>query len=244
MDKIELDKKRLLYILEKRVEKSNPPKGHDLFYFYLSPKFLMHDPEKPFDMSIFNDEDGFLNVEEDYILKLLYEIESDSGGRFKVSNPTLSLILKGLSEEDIKNEFYWYAFEVVFNPKIQNADNSIKGKIDFNSQTGVLRFGDVSHGFQRGKDGDKMKLNLFRKLWENRKYIKSGVEIIKGESKTSEFLACTLGLVPYAKDLERMPSKKEEFTNLIKSINKFSKSKGFPFRVERKNGVQLIISEK
>ena len=126
---------------------------------------------------------------------------------------------------------------------VEPLNNSIS-KIKFDQQVGVLRCGDITHKFHRGAGGNKQKLELFRKLWTDKKLVKNGIEKIKGTTNAPEYLAVQIGLIPSAKDFTKNGERSNSFWSLIKDINRMLKKKDFPAEVERKNGVQLIITQK
>jgi hypothetical protein len=119
-----------------------------------------------------------------------------------------------------------------------------KTKIEYDSQNAVLKYRDITHKFHRGADGQRKRLKLFGFLWTNRRYLKKGKEIIKGKPNPPEFLAVQLNITSDAITFNRNKEAKIELFNLIKGLNKTLKEKGFPLRIKRKNGIQLVITEK
>ncbi|MDP3697880.1 MAG: hypothetical protein Q8R55_07835 [Candidatus Taylorbacteria bacterium] len=117
-------------------------------------------------------------------------------------------------------------------------------KTRFNPQTGVISFGDIIHKFQRGTRGEKDRILLFKKLWDERRYVKNGVEKVKGKTHPPEFLAVQLNITENATTFSRNKIAKNRFFGIIKGINRILKDKRFPAKIERKNGIQLVIIEK
>lgn len=121
---------------------------------------------------------------------------------------------------------------------------SIRQKTSFNGQTGVVSFGDAIHKFHRGTRGDKKRISLFKKLWDEKKYFKNGIEKTKGKTLTPEFLAVQLNITQNATTFSRNKTATNRFFGLIKGINRTLKDKGFPAKIERQGGIQLVIIEK
>ena len=106
-----------------------------------------------------------------------------------------------------------------------------KKKLTFNGQTGVLRCGEIKpHSFHRGNRGNKPLLCLFRKLWDERRYILNGVQKKAGESFPPEALANQVNV------------SKDKIISMLKSINRILLR--FPAKIERENGILLIVTEK
>ncbi|OGN14512.1 MAG: hypothetical protein A3G02_00395 [Candidatus Yanofskybacteria bacterium RIFCSPLOWO2_12_FULL_44_13b] len=150
--------------------------------------------------------------------------------KFKKSIPRLHNFLLSKIEAEEKSE--------------PIANDNIKQKMSFNRQTGIIGFGDIIHKFQRGTRGEKDRILLFKKLWDERRYIKNGVEKVKGKTHPPEFLAVQLNITENATTFSRNETAKNRFFGIIKGINRILKDKGFPAKIERKNGIQLVIIEK
>ncbi|MDO8430176.1 MAG: hypothetical protein Q7S73_02315 [bacterium] len=115
-----------------------------------------------------------------------------------------------------------------------SGEKLIKGsiKMDFDSQNGVIRCGEIKpYSFHRGLKGNKPLLQLFRKLWDERRHILKGRERKKGESFPLEALASQINV-----ESVTVPDK-------LKSISRMLKTRKFPARIERKNGALLIVEE-
>lgn len=126
-------------------------------------------------------------------------------------------------------------------PSVQVIQDS---KVRFDSLNGVLRYEDEIVKFHRGERGNKPRLALFKELWEPKKYIKNGKIKAKGEAFPPEALAVRLDIVDGASDFQRNKQKQEHFFGLIKGINRQLRDKNIPARIERNNGIQLVITEK
>jgi len=118
----------------------------------------------------------------------------------------------------------------------QKEENNVKNlitRMKFDSQNGVIRCGEIRpHSFHRGSRGEKPLLKLFRKLWDERRHVINGVERKKGESFSPEALVAQIEVT------------KEKLNSMIKSINRMLKTRKFPAKIERKNGILLISIEK
>src|SRR3989344_1990855 len=68
-------------------------------------------------------------------------------------------------EKDVENESDY------IEPPVQDVQDS---KIRFDSQNGVLRYGDEILKFHKGLRGENPRILLFKKLWPERKHIKNG----------------------------------------------------------------------
>lgn len=130
------------------------------------------------------------------------------------------------------------------NKILENKEEQDKFKIKFNSLVGTLRYGDITHSFHKGRNGDDLRLSLFKKLWEEKRFIKKGVEQIKGKSLQPAFLAVQLNMTSDASTFARNKNVQERFFGIIKGINRILKNKKFPAYIERKGGIQFVINEK
>ncbi len=130
------------------------------------------------------------------------------------------------------------------NHETADQPSIIAQKTKFDSMTGVLAHKNTLHKFQRGTRGDKTRLLLFRKLWNERRYIKNGMVKRKGKPLMPEFLAVQLNITSDAQTFNRNKKAKDNLFNLIKGINRILRNKGFPAKIERQNAIQLVITEK
>jgi hypothetical protein len=98
------------------------------------------------------------------------------------------------------------------------------------TQTRVLRYGDIIYRFQRKRESIVYK--LFARLWElrQRQHI-SGKVLKQGEAFPKYALSNNLDV------------SKQEINNALKSIKRIL-AKGFPIELEIANGVQLIVTTK
>lgn len=110
---------------------------------------------------------------------------------------------------------------------------------------GVLKCGEIVHRFHRGQRGEKIRLAFFQELWNERRLLKKGKELLKGTARTSEHLAVRLKLAsePHAFRLNKKKIENQLF-GMIKSINGTLKKKKFFAHIDRKGGVLLVVSEK
>jgi hypothetical protein len=117
------------------------------------------------------------------------------------------------------------------------------GSIRFDSQNGVLRFGDVSHTFHKSTDDERARLSLFRKLWDEKLVINDGGATTNGEAFPPSALAVQLGITNTPRDFEQDKSIRVKFYSMVRGINRLLREKGFPAHVERMSGIQLIIDQ-
>lgn len=117
-------------------------------------------------------------------------------------------------------------------------------KVRFDSQNGVVRYGDEVLKFQKGLRGERPRLLLFKKLWPEKKHIKSGVIKALGKLTPPEMLAVQLDIVSDSHTFNQNQQVKDRFFDLIKGINRALKSKNIPAKIERVNGIQLVVIEK
>jgi hypothetical protein len=120
----------------------------------------------------------------------------------------------------------------------------VKSKTKFDSPNGVLRHGDIIHSFQRGQRGEKQRILFFRMLWDDRRFIKIGVEKISGTPRTSLYFAVQLHLTTDSETFAQNKKPKNQLFGLIKGINRILVKKNFPVRIERKGSIQLVVTER
>lgn len=125
----------------------------------------------------------------------------------------------------------FYPFFVVNEDKLFDDNIETASRMRFDSQNGVVRCGTTQpHSFHRGNKGDKPLLCLFRKLWDERRWIHKGIQKKAGKPFPPEALA------------SQAEVSKEKLPSMLKSINRILKK--FPAKIERENGILLIITEK
>lgn len=113
------------------------------------------------------------------------------------------------------------------------------GGMDFDSLNGVLRYGSTFHTFHNRKREDALRLELFKELWGNRKVIEDRTQKEKGLALPPATLALRINLIDSAQKFP--PSDEAAFYSCLKGIQRFLRDKKFPARIERKNGIQLVI---
>ncbi len=111
--------------------------------------------------------------------------------------------------------------------------------VEFDLQNGVVRYGSYTHKFHRNDN----RLQLFRSLWSERRYLKKGKETHKGEIFPPEKYAVGLNLVSSVKNFTQNKQAQGELFSLIKGINRNLRDKKIPAHIERENGIQLVVSE-
>lgn len=150
-------------------------------------------------------------------------------------------LAQGEHDDKLKKEI---VEELESRERTQNSSGSsqIGIKVTFDSLNGVLRFGHITHSFHRGSSGEEKRLVFFRKLWEEKRFIKSGVVKINGTPLPPETLAVQLEIINYSRDFNTKT--KNQLFSMVKGINRILKDKAIPAYIERQNGIQLIITEK
>lgn len=136
-------------------------------------------------------------------------------------------------EEDVKNEDTKPSAQVIRDSKVR-----------FDPQNGVIRYGDELLKFHKGLRGEKPRLLLLKKLWPDRRHIKSGKIKAQGRFTPPDMLAVQLNITGDSFTFNQNKKAKEEFFDLIKGVNRALSSKNIPAKIERANGIQLVITEK
>ena len=131
MNKKEQDKKCILSVFEKKVRGFKTTTGvvDHLYTFDISPIYdFLYSEFLPHNLNGKNLPPSLLSGDTN-ILELLYEIETESKGRFKVSNPTIMM------NYSIPNKYLQKgqvgitgSYQIIFNPEIQFVD---KNKYEF-----------------------------------------------------------------------------------------------------------------
>lgn len=106
-------------------------------------------------------------------------------------------------------------------------------RVGFKSETGVLKCGDLYKKFQTRSKKGCIPFKLFCILWDARKD-----KIISKDGFLPATLAVQLNLITSNKDFLHDPKTSIAIDNAIKTIRK--KLKGFPVKLERRGGIQLI----
>lgn len=105
-------------------------------------------------------------------------------------------------------------------------------KMSFDSLNGVIRCRDIKpYSFHRGGKGDAPRLLLFRKLWDERKFIVNGIVKKGGKAFPVSALASQLEI------------SEDKIHELAKGLNRVLKNRKFPAEIEKKNGLLLIVAE-
>lgn len=117
-------------------------------------------------------------------------------------------------------------------------------KTKFDSQNGVLKYGFTLHSFHRGQRGEEKRISFFRLLWNDRRLIKNGVERIPGTPHPPLYFAVQLNITSDAHTFGRNKKARDKLSGMIKGVNKILKRKKFPALIDRKGGIQLVITEK
>jgi len=109
---------------------------------------------------------------------------------------------------------------------------------------GVLRCGEIIHSFHRGARGEKIRILFFQKLWDDRRLVKNKKERILGTPRPPLYYAVQLDLTIDSETFTKNKKAKNRLFGIIKGINRILKNKGFLARIQRKGGIQLVITEK
>ena len=137
--------------------------------------------------------------------------------------------------------------EKIKSGKIENqeAENyKSSSKVVFDGQNAVLKYKMVSHKFQKSSMGDPEKLKLFKQLWDNRLHIRKGKKIAVGSALEPIRVAVSLNLASDRCAFEHNKEAQKKFIQLVKDVKTPLKKKGFPIEIKKKNGIQMIITEK
>lgn len=103
-----------------------------------------------------------------------------------------------------------------------------KGELFFNEHSGILYFGHTKPlGFH--SKGDAPRLRLFRKLWEERKYLQKGRIKKRGEAFPIHVLAIQVGVSD------------DRIIAMIKGVKRSLKEREFPADIEVKSNAALLV---
>jgi len=192
--------------------------------FFVRPKHLKEDLEKIASLTEENEQDKEYIP---YLAVRVFEIELVKELFYFLKNKFL--------EKDVENESDY------IEPPVQDVQDS---KIRFDSQNGVLRYGDEILKFHKGLRGENPRILLFKKLWPERKHIKNGKIKVQGSLTPPEMLAVQLNVTSESGAFQRNRQAQDRFYGYIKGINRELRNKNIPAQIERNNGVQLVITEK
>jgi len=148
----------------------------------------------------------------------------------------------GFGKEGVAGEYLYFLIEDI--ERLKEIKKDIDGKIEeadigFNSLNGVF-----SLGVKFYKIRSKIRLELCRKLWQERQVIKveTGKVLRKGQSFPKESLAVQIGLISFPREFSL--SIKGQLKSEISELNRIFKNKKFPLRIKTANGVQLFVKVK
>lgn len=125
-----------------------------------------------------------------------------------------------------------YPHKFVITDKLINSTNKTEGRLTFDELNGVLEYSNNKLSFQKGRTGEKPRLLFIRKLWLERKYIRKGVEKKKGMAFPISALAKLINV------------SEDQVKSMVKNINRQLIKKRLPAKIERKNGILLVVIEK
>lgn len=122
-----------------------------------------------------------------------------------------------------------------FERAIFHLETRPSNEFNYDSLNRIFSWNGMIHKFRKNSWQHK----LFDSLWVERKHIKNNKVSKEGMILPMDVYAKRIGLATNQNDYEK---KKTEFTNKIKGINKSFSDKGIPAHIERKNGIQLVIT--
>ncbi len=111
-------------------------------------------------------------------------------------------------------------------------------------ENGVLKYKDIRHAFHKGKTGDAKLKMLFKLLWDNGKIVQGGNIKQQGKSHPASFYAVQLNIATDAGTFGKNKDIQKQFSQLIKSIERILKTKGFPITIENRGDIQMVIAYK
>ena len=165
-------------------------------------------------------------VDEERALNLLDAI------RWKTGN-------KGIAVEDGKIFLTLEIVDLLKQIRELVADRFIEGKqetgtqrLRWDAQNGILRYGDIAHSFQRGKRDTAPRFKFFRALWEERQHQGRNAQAKKGTRFSIKAWA------------DKMEITETAIESMTKDVNRILREKKFPAKIERDNGLLLIVVEK
>ena len=219
------------YILQTYTSKEKPSYkselNNDKFWSYLGQNGTIKIIGKPKVMIIRHD-----NRDKNLLVPALY--------KFKILNiKAIEELFSSFKNQELETHIEGENNHVV--PSIQAIQDS---KVKFKPLTGFIRYGDETFRFHRGEKGDKPRLSLFKELWGLKKHIKNGKIKAEGRPFPPETLATRINIISEPGVFQRNKQKQNQFYALIKGINREFRRKSIPMRIERNNGVQLVITEK
>lgn len=161
------------------------------------------------------------------------------------------LAIRVFEIELIKELFYFFknkSLKEYVENESNHAVSSVQviqdSKVRFDPLNGVIRYGDEMLRFHRGEKGDKPRLALLKDLWKLKKHIKNGKIKAEGRPFPPEALAVRLNITSEVSAFQRNPQTQDRFYGFIKGINRELRDKSIPMRIERNNGIQIVITEK
>lgn len=118
-----------------------------------------------------------------------------------------------------------------------------KGEVMFEPLNGTISFGKISHSFQENNK-EKLRVRLFKALWDDRKIIKNGKEKPKGLPLPPGTVAARMELVESKTDFDRNQQLKKKLALLIKNVKTTLRLKRLPITIRKSGGIQIVIEIK
>lgn len=150
------------------------------------------------------------------------------------------------SSDEPQNDDDFEVYEIEVDERKLRQFSSAKrvatDEIEFRALAEELIYGKKVLAFRGTKD--KLRLRLFKALWDDRCVVKNGKTIIKGISLPPSTVASRMELVDSNRDYERSTEVKEKLSRLIKNTKTTLRLKGMPITIRKQNGVQIVIEIK
>ncbi|MCP6718958.1 MAG: hypothetical protein KJI71_01825 [Patescibacteria group bacterium] len=118
-----------------------------------------------------------------------------------------------------------------------------KEDVKFEPLNGTISFGKISHSFQENNK-EKLRVRLFKALWNDRKVIKGGKEKTKGLPLPPGTVAARMELVESKQDFDRNQQLKKKVALLIKNVKTTLRLKKLPITIRKSGGIQIVIEIK
>lgn len=151
--------------------------------------------------------------------------------------------------EDAATDTDYQAYEIEIDERRLNqrsariSGRGTKNEVRFDSLNGRISFLGMNHTFQKGNK-NQLRLKLLRALWNKRKVIKDGKVKSKGMPFPSSAVAVQLGLIDDPQAFDKDAEAKDAFDSLVKNTVRTLRDKGFPVKIQKAGGVQIVIGIK
>ncbi len=123
-----------------------------------------------------------------------------------------------------------------------SSSKSPKEEVKFDALAGELSYGKKVLAFRGTKD--KLRLRLFKAVWDEKCVVKKGKTIIKGMALPLGTVAARMELVDSSRDYERSADIKDKLSRLIKNTKTTLRLNELPVTIRKQNGVQIVVDIK